>query len=215
MVIPAYNEAKSIGRVLDTLTSLDAHVVVVDDGSSDDTAWVVGLTRAHLLRHEINLGKGAAMKTGCEYALRVLKAKGVIFFDADGQHHPKEISKFVHALAEGHDLVFGVRHLNTQMPWGRALGSRALSALIKFWFGTNIPDILSGFKALSRRGYSKVKWEAQGYEVETEIVVRAAVAKLSYTQIPISTIYNRLDRGMTLIDALAILPKIVEWRITL
>ena len=215
VIVPAYNEAKHIGKVLAQLRALNAQIIVVDDGSADQTFSVAAKNCKHVLRHSLNLGKGASMKTGCEYAFGTLKSDGVIFFDADGQHHPKEISKFTHALDQGHDLVFGVRQLRSGMPWVRVMGNKALSSLVQFWFGAYIPDILSGFKAMSRRGYSKVRWDAQGYGVETEIVVRSAISKLSYATIPISTIYNRFDRGMTLVDALAILPKFVEWRVTL
>lgn len=215
VVVPAYNEAKNIIGVITRLRGQKVQVVVVDDGSSDHTARTASTICKHVLRHELNLGKGAAMKTGCEYAFGVLGAKGVIFFDADGQHHPNEIHKFVEALDRGHELVFGIRELSSRMPWTRVVGNKALSAIVALFFGAYIPDILSGFKALSLRGYRRVLWDAQGYDVETEIVVRSAVSKLPYVQIPISTIYNKLDRGMTIADAVSILPRLIEWRIML
>lgn len=215
VVIPAYNEAKNIGDVLRQIVRTSIGVIVVDDGSRDDTAYQATKICPIVLTHPINLGKGAAMKTGCEYAFNILHADGVIFMDSDGQHHPHEISKFVAELDKSHDLVFGVRTFNRRMPKSRQLANKALSRIIALTFGAYIPDILSGFKAVSRNGYAKIIWDAQGYDVETEIAAHTAAHKLDFVTIPISTIYNSLDRGMTATDALAILPKLIEWRLRL
>ena len=215
VVVPAYNEGRSLSKFLSKLRKVTTKFIVVDDGSKDSTYQVSSKYTKHTLSHPINIGKGAAMKTGCEYAFGTLSADGVIFMDGDGQHHPKELRKFTKKILEGHDIVFGVRTLDVDMPFFRIAGNKVLSLLIKIFFGKYVPDILSGYKALTKHGYKLIKWDAQSYDVETEIVVRTIKSATNFATISISTIYNRLDRGMTLQDALLILPRLVEWRLTI
>jgi len=214
VIIPAFNEAKTLSVVLEKLNKSRVAYVVVDDGSSDATFEIAKKYTTHALQHKINLGKGAALKTGCEYAFTRLNADGVIFFDADDQHEVAEIALFEHALQE-HDVVFGVRSFDEHMPLIRIMLNRVASFFLMVLFGTYIPDIPSGFKALSKKAYKKVSWNSTDYAVEMEIAARVAKAKLDFVTVPITTIYHELDRGMTFIDTLRILLRALSWRISL
>lgn len=211
VVIPTYNEEKYIKDVLKNTLSHHKQIVVVDDGSTDSSLKIIKKLAPHTLSHEINLGKGAAMKTGAEYAFKVLKAEAVIFMDSDGQHDPQEIRVFIKELENGYSAVLGVRAFKADMPLVRFLGNKFSSVLINLLFGRYYQDIPSGYKALSKSAYNKIKWTSQGYEVETEIAVRLAKKKIKFKEIPIKTIYHDTDKGFTILDAFRILIKLPQW----
>jgi len=211
VVVPAYNEARYLGRFLDKLIPLTKQVIVIDDGSSDNTSAIAKACSAIVLTHMTNLGKGAALKTGCEYAFKKMGADAVIIMDGDDQHEVEDIAKFKNALKNRAEIVLGVRAMDSRMPLGRLLGNRGMSVLISLLFGRYIADIPSGFKAMTKRAYNKVKWHSSGYEVETEIAVRLAKSKLPYVEVPINTVYHDKDYGFNLIDATSILIKIPFW----
>ena len=104
VIVPAYNEGKNIGKVIDELKDYVSNVVVVDDGSKDDTYSVASRKKVIVLKHIVNLGKGGAVKTGCDFALKN-GAKYIILIDSDGQHKPSDIPRFLKKL-EYDDVVF-------------------------------------------------------------------------------------------------------------
>lgn len=214
VVIPAYNEAAYIASVLTQMNRIGQTYVLVDDGSSDATAAIAQKYAKHIVRHQVNLGKGAALKTGCEYAFAVLSAKAVIFMDSDAQHNPAEIATFVQALKEGYPIVLGVRSFDTTMPWIKITTNRLASLLVTWIYGTYIPDIPSGYKALTKRAYEQVKWNSRDYRVELEIAVNIAKKKIRFTSVPVQTIYLDFSRGFQLLDALQMLFDLVSWRFT-
>ncbi len=211
VIIPAYNEEKYIGDVLRKLKKYWKNIVVVDDGSSDGTFEAASTVCQHTLQHTLNLGKGAALKTGCEYAFKKLRAESVIFFDADDQHDPRLISIFAQEL-KIHAVVLGVRAFDNRMPLLRILLNRIGSVLVLLLFGKYIPDIPCGYKALSKRAYSVIQWKSLDYAVEMEIAAMIAKYKLNFVTISIPTIYHDLDRGMNLLDTLAVVRQLLEWR---
>lgn len=213
VVVPAHNEGAVLEKFLKKLSQYTRQFIVVDDGSRDETKKIAQKYTPFVLRHEINLGKGAAMTTGCEFAFNHLKADGVIFMDGDGQHDPKELKLFIQKLKARHLLVFGVRELSAAMPKERIWANKFFSLVMLAFFGKYVPDILSGYKAVSKAGYKKIKWWANGYDVEAEIVARTTKFGLKYDTVSITTIYNELDRGMTIVDALNIAPKLLEWKL--
>lgn len=212
VVIPGYNEQKYIGKVLAKTKKYTKNIIFVDDGSQDKTAEIAAEYTKHVLSHPINFGKGAAMKTGCEYAFSVLKAKAVIFMDADDQHNPAELHLFVDEFKKGYDVVFGVRQLNKHMPLARRFGNAFHSILIWLLFGDYIADIPSGFKAFTKRAYRRIIWHTTDYAVETEIATRVAKAKIPHKGVIIETIYHDLDRGMTILDILKLTTQIIGWK---
>ena len=213
LVIPAYNESRYLASVLEKAKASGLPFVVIDDGSRDATYEIAQTFTPHALHHAINLGKGSALKTGCEYAFRILDVDAVIFLDADAQHDPTEIPAFVAALEKGNDAVFGVRQKRGDMPFVRRLGNHLASLWSALVLGEAIPDIPSGFKALTRTAYEKAKWNSFGYGVESEIVTRVVKHDLRYALVPIQTIYHDKLKGMNLSEALRIGIRMPLWRI--
>jgi glycosyltransferase involved in cell wall biosynthesis len=214
IVIPGMNEEKYIATVLKKVKLQTNNIIFVDDGSKDNTLNIAKKYTKHALSHSINLGKGAALKTGCEYAFKKLNAQAVIFMDSDDQHDPTELPLFFKEL-QTNSVVFGVRAFDDKMPLYKIMGNRVASVLIYFMFGSYIPDIPSGFKALSKSAYKELAWNSSGYAVEMEIAARTAKYKKKYSVIQIKTIYHDFERGMTILDTLRMIGKILSWRISL
>lgn len=218
VVIPLFNEENHIGRLLKTVSAYKLPVIVVDDGSKDNSKLRVGglkLKKLTLLEHKINLGKGAAMKTGADWAFSH-GADAIIFMDSDEQHEAEDLPKFVKALESGDfDIVFGTRNYSYGVPLIRFLGNKFASVVIAFFFGTYVSDVLCGFKGITKKAYKKIHWESAGYGVETEMVARMGKNKLAFCEIPIKTIYNDKVKGVTILDAFGIFGEILKWKLTL
>lgn len=214
VVISAFNEGDHIRSVLDDIRrNSDLNVVVVDDGSTDKTSKnAQEIQGTVVIRHKVNLGKGAAMKTGSEYAF-MHGAKAVIFMDADNQHSPKDISKFVDAIEKGNDVVFGSRDYGYATPLVRYMGNKIASVLVSVLYGIYVNDLLCGFRAITKRAYEKIKWESQGYGVETEIAIKTATFKLKYCQVSVAAIYLDEVKGVTILDAFGILFDVFRWKL--
>jgi len=215
VIIPANNEEKYLANVLEKLTQLTKNVIVVDDGSRDKTAAIARQFTSHVLIHRVNLGKGAALKTGCEYAFEKLRTSSVIFIDADDQHDPAELPKFWQKLDEGYEVVFGARQIEKNMPWVRTTFNKLDSTLIQLFFGAYIPDVLSGYKAIAATAYPKIKWQTTNYAVEMEIAARVARKHIRFAVVPIKTIYHDFNRGMTMFDAFGIVGQLINWKFSL
>lgn len=211
VVVPAYNEAQCLGRVLAELQDYTDNIIVVDDGSLDQTRHQAELYTNHVLSHPVNLGKGAALKTGFEYAFNIMKAHGVISIDADGQHAPADLPKFLEALAAGHEVVWGVRDLDA-MPKSRKFINIFDSWLIKVLFNRFIPDIPSGYQALTKKAYDQLKWQSRDYAVEMELAMRLAKTGLAYHPVSIKTHYFVKHSAMNALDAGRVLYQVLYWR---
>lgn len=211
IIIPAFNESRYIGKFLDKLLLSTKNIVVVDDGSTDKTCDIVRRRGIQCLSHIVNLGKGSALKTGCDYAFSKMGADAVIIMDGDDQHEVGDIKLFEKALKSGSQVVLGVRQMDAKMPLMRIIGNKAMSILINLLFGHYIADIPSGFKAFTKSAYKSIRWHSSGYEVETEIAVRIAKSKLAYKEVSISTVYHDKEYGFNLLDAAKILLKLPYW----
>lgn len=213
IVIPGYNEEKYLASVLKKVTKKTTNIIYVDDGSRDSSLEIAKKFPIHVLRHAINLGKGGALTTGCDYAFEEMKAEAVILMDGDDQHDPEEILLFKKRLEEGSELVLGARSLFSSMPLIRKIGNAFTSAVMLLLFFRYIPDILSGYKAFTKETYKKIKWEANDYSVELEISANIAKKKLDFSLVSIETIYHDMDRGMNALDAIKIVGKILSLRL--
>lgn len=217
IVVPFHNEGRRVKQVIDGIRKYKHHIVLVDDGSRDDSRFKnkdLGFKNITLLTHKINLGKGAAMKTGAEWSF-ANGADAVIFMDGDNQHYPGDLPKFVKKLESGKvEGVFGVRNFTYGVPLVRFLGNKFASVIMTFSFGICISDVLCGYKALTKAGYKKIKWESTGYGVETEMIARAGKTKLKFAEVPVRAIYHDSTKGVTLLDAFGIMGEIIKWRFT-
>ena len=215
LVIPSFNEGKRLVNTIDKAKSYISgdKIIVVDDGSKHPEKFSKK-TGVWLLRHKLNLGKGAAMRTGAEFAFE-RGAEAIIFMDADCQHDPKEIPLFDQYLNEGFDLVFGSRRPGINVPLTRFLGKKLTSIYVSIVFGVYLSDILSGYRGLTKKAYELVKWESDRYAVETEMVAHMSHHKkeLSWIEFPIETIYMDKYKGMTAIDAIKLMISSIRWKL--
>jgi len=210
VVIPAYNEEKRIGPVLSEIKKMGLEIFVVDDGSKDGTSEVAERYTTSVLRHKINLGKGAALKTGCEAAFD-LGADAVVVMDSDGQHKASDLPRFIKTLKE-YEVVFGVRDL-AGTPTVRLLGNKLITFLVKVLFGIKVGDILCGFKAFTKQAYKKINWTSLGYSVETEIVAMTGKYGLKHCEVPVTTVYYDKFKGLTVTAGLEILFDILQFKL--
>jgi glycosyltransferase involved in cell wall biosynthesis len=215
VVMPGYNEAKYLARALKKTLKYTKNIIYVDDGSQDESPEIAKKHLQHVLIHEVNLGKGAALKTGCDYAFENLGAKAVVLMDADDQHNPAELKDFQEWLDNGSKMVLGARSLFSSMPLIRKLGNAFVSGIVLVLFWRYIPDILSGYKAFTRETYEKIRWQSTDYSVELEIASKIAKQRLDFSLVSIKTIYHDMDRGMSVIDVAKVFIKIIGLRLGL
>ena len=214
VVIPVYNEGDALPRLLARVSSYvpASNVIVVDDGST--LAVDRGSAApARVLRHPINLGKGMALKTGCEHALRQ-KAEAIVLMDGDGQHEPAEIPRLVEALRDV-DIVFAARRRSRDMPSVRRMGNQLLNRSARGLFQVDLQDIWCGYRAFRSDCFSKISWDASDYAVDVEMAIRAMRERLSYHELPIDTIYHDAYKGVTVLDGLSLLLRLVRWKFVL
>lgn len=210
VIIPAYNEEQHIAEVVRGALTYVSPVVVVDDGSRDRTAEKAEAAGAHVLRHKVNLGKGAALKTGCDYAL-AQGAQRLVVMDADGQHNPEKIPQFLAALGNG-GIVFGARAVPRTMPKVLLFGNKFMSFLLRTLYDISLHDSQCGYRAFTAEAYPLLRWGALNYYVETEMAIRAGRASLQYAEVPIETIYKDNYKGTTIIDGMGIVAKMIGER---
>jgi len=187
-LIPAWNEATRIGPIVKT-TRARLPVVVVDDGSDDDTPAVAEAAGAIVVRHSQREGKGVALMTGFDWALEQ-GYDAVITLDADGQHDPADIPKFLAAYAAGAgDLIIGQRDFS-QMPFPRLFTNPFGSWLLSLALGTRIYDNQSGYRLHSRRFLETLDLTTTGFELEVEVIIHAVCRGVRIGWVDIRTIYD-------------------------
>jgi len=192
ILIPSYNEERSIEPLVRLLKSMNHEVVVVDDGSWDNTKDVAQRSGARVLSHEKNMGKGASIRSGIEFLLKDTPCDTVIIMDADGQHSPKDIQKLT-SFAEqfGSDLVVGNRMDRTKnMPLIRFLTNKLMSLLVSAICRQWIPDTQCGFRLIKREVLTRLKLTSNNYEIESEMIIKASRNKFKIDSIPVETIYK-------------------------
>lgn len=186
VVIPALNAERSVAEVVRAARAELDDVLVVDDGSTDRTADVARDAGADVVSHGVNRGKGAALKTGFSFSIK-RGYDAVITLDADGQHLPHEIPKFLAARAETQaDLIIGGRsHLFHQMLPRRRMANRFSAWCIARASTTDVSDSQSGFRLYSRNLLLKARLRSDGFDLESEVIVRAGCDGFRVVTIPI------------------------------
>jgi glycosyltransferase involved in cell wall biosynthesis len=220
VIVPAYNEAKAVGATVERLLAAGFRVVVVDDGSRDDTAEVLRPLAIDYIRHPVNLGQGAALQTGMTYALRQ-GADIAVHFDADGQHDCRQISQLIAPIIEGRaDVVFGSRFLRkedtAQVPLKKRVVLRGGILISWLMTGVLLSDTHNGFRALSHRALKCVQLQENGFAHATEILQCVREARLKYVEVPITITYTQYSqlKGQKISGSLSILFDLIMAKIT-
>ena len=197
VVIPSYNEGKVIRQTIRSLGD-QYHVVLVDDASTDDTANAVRDLPIYYLCHDINLGQGAALQTGMDFA-RQQGADVVVHFDADGQHNPADIDQFIHELHE-HDLdiVLGSRFLRNgdliAIPRLRRLLLRVARIINGLLTGLWLSDAHNGFRVMNRHALSTIQLKENRMAHASEILMQIRRKGLRYKEVPTHIIYTEYSQ---------------------
>ena len=208
-VVPAYNEGSVIRNVISDVRHERYRIVVIDDGSADDTGKHAFAAGAVVVRHPINLGQGAGLQTGIEYALS-RGADYVVTFDADGQHRAREIERILSIMvAAKADFVLGSRFLGatTNMPARRRLLLRAATMFTRFTTGLKITDAHNGLRAMTRRGAEVIHLRQNRMAHASEILHQIADSKLPYVEAPVTIDYTdySMAKGQKISNSVGIL----------
>lgn len=195
-IIPCYNEEATIGSIVIRAKRYVNKVLVVDDGSTDDTVRIAKEAGAEVVSHERNRGKSASIKTGFNYALKH-GFDYVVTIDGDGQHNPDEIPFVLEDVANnGHDITIGVRWgETTEMPKWRRAGKRLLDYTTSFGSGGYVTDSQSGFRGFNKRAIQGITPMLNGdsFSVESEQLIKAHDLGLKVANTHISCKYKDLD----------------------
>jgi glycosyltransferase involved in cell wall biosynthesis len=209
VVVPAYNEAPVIASVIAKLIKRNYNVIIVDDGSTDRTGDLAAQAGARVLTHPVNLGQGAALQTGIEFALR-RGADYIVTFDADGQHQAADIARLVEAL-QGHDADFalGSRFLGASVgiPSSRRMLLKAAVWFTRITTGLRVTDTHNGLRAMTRQGAGQIVLRQNRMAHASEILEQIGRSGLRYVEVPVTIEYSRysMAKGQRLADSLLIL----------
>lgn len=220
IIVPAYNEEQTIGRVLDGLKhvkieGLEKEIVVVDDGSSDNTKNEAESRRVTILTHIINRGLGGALGTGLIYA-RQTNADYVVTFDADGQHRSEDVKKVIAPLAKHEaDVVIGSRMITKSgMPLDRKIINLAANVVNYLLWSVWVTDTQSGLRAFSKEAVEKIEIKMNKMEVSSEFLKEIGRHHLRVAEIPIQAIYTQYSKskGQKNANAINVLVKLLVYK---
>lgn len=218
VVVPAFNEASVLESTLSELLQTYSKVVVVDDGSTDDTRLIALASGAIVLTHLVNLGQGAALQTGINYALEE-GASHIVTFDSDGQHDPADISRLFLIMRDNDcDVVLGSRFVGevVDLPFARRCLLKLAVLFTRFSTGLNLTDTHNGLRLLTANAAKKIHLTQNKMAHASEILEQISTLELSYCEAPVTVRYTdySLKKGQRLSDSVGILIDLVIGRIT-
>lgn len=197
LVMPAYNEAPEIGRTIASVAAYLPRIVVVDDGSCDDTAKLAKEAGALVVRHSFNLGQGASLATGIQYALR-RGADYVVTYDADGQHSPEDVEVlFQTCVRSGADIVVGSRFLGgaIDMPNTRRLLLKAATLYTRWTTGLPLTDSHNGLRLLTRKAAQQLRLRQNRMAHASELLGWISASGLKVEEAPVHVRYSEYSLG--------------------
>jgi glycosyltransferase involved in cell wall biosynthesis len=209
VIIPVYNEAPVIGGIIDSLAQKFKHIVCVDDGSSDGSREIISHSPAYLLEHPINMGQGAALQTGIEFARQLPGVDYFVTFDADGQHRVEDVNAMLEVMRKGtYDIVLGSRFL------GKTVGMKKskyaiLKLAVKFsnaTSGLKLTDTHNGLRVFNRRVAEQMQITMPDMSHASEILEIISQKGFRYKEIPVTIEYTDYSRakGQSIINAVNI-----------
>ncbi|MDO9496032.1 MAG: glycosyltransferase family 2 protein [Nocardioides sp.] len=218
VVVPAFNESSVLGVVLADLGAYFGTVVVVDDGSTDATAEIARAAGAIVVRHGVNLGQGAALQTGFDFALRRTDVEFVVTFDADGQHAAADAYRLLaHCRADGLDVVLGSRGLGgcVDQPWQRRALLRLALRFSKWSTGLELTDTHNGLRVLRRSALSRIRLHQRGMAYASELEGQISTLNLMWREAAVEVRYTDYSRakGQQNLNAVNILLDLASARI--
>ncbi len=218
IVVPAYNEGPRLARTLGQLLHLGyKQIVVVDDGSSDETYEIAKSMSVKVIRHPINLGVGAATQTGITYALQD-GADYIVTIDADGQHNPSDIEALLHKIkTTSNDLIIGSRFLkkDNQIPRSRRFYNWVGNYISYLAAGELVTDSQSGMKVMSRHFAESAELSCNGFEFCIEMIRNAKRNRCFIDEIPISVIYTKetMEKGQNFMSGMRMILRLIRLNI--
>lgn len=193
LLLPAYNESKTIGRIIQETAEFIREIVVIDDGSSDETAEIASASGVVCLANATNCGKGSALRKGFAYALKY-GYQLVFTMDSDGQHDPADIPRFLeHFDNTQPDILIGARQTKnsqTSMPFHRRINNRLISYVGSKLCGQQVLDFQSGYRLIRAEVLRQVHLETARYETESELLIKAGRLGFRIESLPIQTRYG-------------------------
>ena len=210
VVVPAFNEATAIGDVITDLRHQFPYVLVVDDGSTDDTTQVAEQAGAHIARHLVNIGQGGALETGFQVASRIPRFSWVITFDADGQHQVSDAARMVDTgREEGVDIVLGTRfgEGSSNASGFKRLLLKAATRYTRWTTGLAVTDTHNGLRAMTTDLARRIKIEDRGMGHASDILDFVAHNDVSWVEMPIHIEYTEYSKakGQSMTNAVNIL----------
>lgn len=214
VVIPLYNEASVIAGVISSLREEFANIVCVDDGSSDGSAAVAAEAGAHLVQHPVNLGQGAALQTGFDYALAHENCDFIVTFDADGQHRIEDALGMLRlARAEGLAIVFGSRFLDdrTNPGWVKKVVLKTAVWVTNLTTSLKLTDAHNGLRVIRRDAAERIQLKQDRMAHATEIVLELARTGLPWREYPVELLYTDYSKakGQSVLNSVNILVDLV------
>ena len=214
LVVPLYNEARVIGDVVRTARAVFPHVVCVDDGSTDDSAAQAAAAGAVVVRHPVNLGQGAALQTGFEYALSMPGMRWVVTFDADGQHQVQDVvSMLEKARSEDLAVVFGSRFLDERTEAGllKRVVLRLAVTYTNLTTRTRLTDAHNGLRVIARPVVERIDLSQNRMAHASELVAQIGGMDVRYGESPVHILYTDYSRskGQSLWNAVNILVELI------
>ncbi len=191
-IIPAYNEGKSIGRVVKDLKRAGyRYIIVIDDGSKDDTYKEAKKQKIIVLKHVINRGQGAALRTGIDSALKK-GAEFIVTFDSDGQHRVEDLPRMLRPVIKGEvDVTLGSRFLRkTKMPLSKWVLLKGSVLVQWIFYGVKLSDAHNGYRVLNRKAAKRIRIDSDRMEHASEIVEEIVKKKIKYKEVPVTIRYT-------------------------
>jgi glycosyltransferase involved in cell wall biosynthesis len=212
-VCPAFEESGPLREVLPALLDVVDHIIVVDDGSTDGTKEAVRSFSVWCIRHPVNLGQGAALQTGFDFALSQ-GAEYIVTFDADGQHDARDVRHLLTGLKQQRaDFALGSRFLGEaeDIPWVRKVILKGGVVFTRLLSGVKLTDTHNGIRAMTRRGAETIRITMNRMEHASEILDQIVASGLKYIEVPVRVVYTEesLKKGQSSAAAFKLAVKLI------